>query len=476
MQENLETFLVEARERSSYGDGYPPIVEKTFRAYVECGIWAHGFLRVRCEDCGHETQVAFSCKKRGVCPSCTARRMSETAAHLVDSVLPKAPYRQWVLSLPYQLRWMLYRDEKRLTQVHRIVMQCVFAYQRKMAKRLGTREVHPGAITFVQRFGTALNVNVHFHALVPDGVFVQSDNGLVFIELAPPTDEDIARIVQRIAKRVNVLLEHPEEEDQGNDAIDSALGESVAQTLSVMPSENKQRALWEHPHIRNQRSAVCDGFSLHAHVKIEAYDRKGLERLCRYGLRSPFSVERISRTDDGRVRYKLKKPFPHQHGITELLLEPRVFLRRLALLIPKPRVHLTRYSGIFAPHAQRRNMLAALVPQTADLRAALPPMEKKTDVQENRIDPADHANDNATQHHEQPRQPRHKRYSWSKLLARVFQIDVTVCPECSGKMKIIAAITERDVIVKVLSHIGLPTDAPLVFPARASPDMEFDFA
>ena len=64
-------------------------------------------LRVRCEDCHHERLVAFSCKRRGFCPSCGARRMVESAALLVDEVFPAEPIRQWVLSFPFQLRFCL---------------------------------------------------------------------------------------------------------------------------------------------------------------------------------------------------------------------------------------------------------------------------------------------------------------------------------------------------------------------------------
>ena len=64
------------------------------------------FLRVRCESCHHEKLVAFSCKRRGFCPSCGARRMVDSAALLVDEVLPMAPYRQWVFSVPFQLRFL----------------------------------------------------------------------------------------------------------------------------------------------------------------------------------------------------------------------------------------------------------------------------------------------------------------------------------------------------------------------------------
>jgi len=82
----------------------PQFVKDEFDAFLECGILAHGFVRVRCVQCAHEKLVAFSCKRRGICPSCGARRMAETAAWLVDHVIPKVPVRQWVLSFPIPLR------------------------------------------------------------------------------------------------------------------------------------------------------------------------------------------------------------------------------------------------------------------------------------------------------------------------------------------------------------------------------------
>ena len=78
----------------------PHFVIEEFEAYLECGRLEHGFLRVRCDACRHEKLVAFSCKHRGSCPRCGARRMADTAAHLVEHVLPEQPIRQWVLSLP----------------------------------------------------------------------------------------------------------------------------------------------------------------------------------------------------------------------------------------------------------------------------------------------------------------------------------------------------------------------------------------
>jgi len=90
------------------GDGVPDYVEKEFRSYLTCGILAHGFARARCASCGYDFLVAFSCKGRGACPSCNAKRMAQTAAHLVDHVFPHVPVRQWVLSVPKRLRPFLH--------------------------------------------------------------------------------------------------------------------------------------------------------------------------------------------------------------------------------------------------------------------------------------------------------------------------------------------------------------------------------
>ena len=100
VQEHLATFLEQARERGSHGVGLPQSVESELTAYLDCGILARGFTRLRCVECGNKLLVGFSCKRRGICPSCSARRMHDTAAHLVDRVFPlDVGVRQWVLSL-----------------------------------------------------------------------------------------------------------------------------------------------------------------------------------------------------------------------------------------------------------------------------------------------------------------------------------------------------------------------------------------
>src|SRR6056297_3445848 len=118
LQEHLNTFIA---ERQAEGRPLPDYVTEEFEAYMRCGIPAHGFLRLACTSCGKEKIVAFSCKKRGYCPSCCAKRMAEASHHLVDNVLPFIPYRQFVISFPIPMRYWIHTNKKLFSSIHRIV-------------------------------------------------------------------------------------------------------------------------------------------------------------------------------------------------------------------------------------------------------------------------------------------------------------------------------------------------------------------
>ena len=103
----------------------PDYVWQEFEDYLKCGRLEHGFLRVRCDTCSAEHLVAFSCKHRGFCPSCGARRMAESAALLVDDVIPHQPMRQWVLSFPFQLRFLFASRPRIMGRVLGIVYRVI---------------------------------------------------------------------------------------------------------------------------------------------------------------------------------------------------------------------------------------------------------------------------------------------------------------------------------------------------------------
>ena len=372
VRQHLETFLAEARLRSD-GRGLPQFVEREFREYLRCGILAYGFARFRCRDCTREILVAFSCKGRGFCPSCCGRRMAEMAAHLVDGVLGGLPVRQWVLRLPYRLRYALAWDHRLCRAVLAVFIRAVLGFERQRAARRGIRGGAGGGVTAIQRFGSALNPNIHFHTLVVQGVFVEKGDGTVrFVPSPAPSDSDIVRLratvrrrILRLVKRHGIDLEQPSTED---DAGDERLVEwplyakiqgaaVVGRVVTGSRSGARVARIGQTNHPSEARGngplhAHEEGFDLHAAVAVPAGDRKRLEHLCRYVLRPPLAQERIERTTDGKVVLRLRRTW--QDGTRAICFEPLEFLEKLAAMIPKPRINLLVYHGVVAPHARRR--------------------------------------------------------------------------------------------------------------------------
>jgi hypothetical protein len=175
------------------GQGLPPFIDKEFRGFLRCGWLAGGFARFRCDGCRLDRLVPFSCKGRAVCPSCGGRRMAERAAHLVDQVFPEVPVRQWVLTVPHRLRYLLAWNHGLARAVAGVFMQ-------------GVPDGRGGAVAIIQRFGAALNVNVHTHALVLDGVFAEDGGGLAFPAAPPPGPGEVEALVGVLARRIERLL------------------------------------------------------------------------------------------------------------------------------------------------------------------------------------------------------------------------------------------------------------------------------
>ena len=134
--------------------------------------------------------------------------MADTAAHLVDRVLPKVPIRQWVLTLPYPLRYRCAWDAKLTSSVLRAFLRALFANQRRRAREIhGVHNGQCASVTFIQRFGSALNLTPHFHSLVLDGVYAgPAHSPGPFLPLPPVDTEDVARVMAGTARRLMRLL------------------------------------------------------------------------------------------------------------------------------------------------------------------------------------------------------------------------------------------------------------------------------
>ena len=345
----LPTFLERTAGEDGTG-GWPAFVRREFEAYLKCGILGYGLLRVRCERCGDTTVVGFSCKGRAFCPSCGGRRMSELAAHLVDRVIPHVPIRQWVFTVPVPVRYQLAFDAGLTRAVLRVFLRTVFNWQRRRATRRGLVGARGGSVTAIQRFGGALNANVHFHSLVFDGVYTRATPSArpVFHRLPPPTDADIAALLTRLHRRVRRLLTRRgrlADEDAGSDPF-AAQEPLFAQTVAASLQGRVALGPRAGPALRRLRSAASaqttaprcarlEGFSLHADVAVPARRRDRLEHLVRYILRPPLALERLTESTGGQLLYQFRRPW--SDGSTALLLDPLELLERLAALVPPPR-------------------------------------------------------------------------------------------------------------------------------------------
>ncbi|MCP4270645.1 MAG: IS91 family transposase [Gammaproteobacteria bacterium] len=272
-----------------------------------------------------------------------------------------------------------------------------------------------------------------------------------------PNQKELAKLVHTISHRVARFLERQGvlERDEENsylqldgldeDPMQQLIGCSVSYRIAVGPQQGRKVfTLQTLPSVeeddRYAQLSKDAGFSLHAGVVAQASERDKLERLCRYITRPAISEKRMSLTSAGNIRYKLKTPY--SDGTTHVIFEPLDFISKLASLVPKPRVNLTRFHGVFAPNSKHRSLIT-------------PARRGKSLQKENKI-------------------PVEKRrtMTWAQRLKRVFNIDIETCIHCGGSVKVIACIEDQTVIDKILSHLekkGTLSSLPNILPETRAP-------
>ena len=190
----------------------------------------------------------------------------------------------------------------------------------------------------------------------------------------------------------------------------------------------------ESPALTGTRCANVNGFSLHANTQVPAHRRDQLERLLRYTARGAVALERLQEAANGDLIYMFTRSWAD--GTTDITLSPLELLEKLAALVPLPRVHLVRHGGCLAPHSC--------------LRGAITPTPRQQGVAEPEAS-------SAASH-----------WNWARLLKRVFALDLGTCLFCQrGAFRIMAAITQAEVIRKILRYLKLAADPPPIAPARA---------
>lgn len=346
------------------------------------------------------------------------------------------------------------------------------SYKRRAKRELGLSSVsaaHTGAVTFVQRFDSALRLNVHFHTLALDGVYVRdpSSGELRFAALLAPTVAQVLDVAKRTHARVCQLLRksgrYLDDENAGSDAGDALTAEqpvlascyqAAASGLDLLgPRAGRPtlRLLRSPPAQQSPTPELCAdvrGVNVHAMVAFDGRDRPRLLRLCRYIARPPLAQERLSLLPDGRVHYEMKKKW--RDGTHALVFDVLSFIGRLIALIPPPRFHMLRFHGVLAPHASLRGQVvpgktAATQPQPAQL--SLP-----------HLSPVEALSSSGTPDDNAPKPP--SRHPWACLLKHVFAVDVTVCVKCGGPMRLSAFATTPAAIARALARAGLGAQPP----------------
>ena len=375
------------------------------------------------------------------------------------------PLRQWVISFPFPLRYLFAAHPQAMGKVPGIVYRAISTHLIHKA-RYRLKDGATGAVTLIQRFGSALNLNIHFHILFLDGVYVyRDDRPPRFQRVKAPDKDELEDLVQLISQRVGRSLERQgllEQDTESawleldpaddTDAMPHLLGSSVSYRIAVGPQQGRKAFMirtirpLDRPDPGLERVAKANGFSLHAGVSCEGHQKDKRERLCRYIARPAVAVPRLSLSSTGKVLYNLKTPY--RDGTTQVAFEPVDFIARLAALVPKPRVNLTRFHGVLAPNHRWRGEI------TLARRGKAPETGANAKVRT----PAE----------------RHAAMTWAQRLKRVFNIDIETCGRCGGSLKVIACVEDQDVIDRILAHLReKEQDAParplLVPPTRAPP-------
>ncbi|MGD8818205.1 MAG: transposase [Acidobacteriota bacterium] len=371
--------------------------------YLDCGIFACGFARVRCGECGHDYFVAFSCKLRCICPSCHMKRELIWAEWARDELLEDVAHRQVVFTIPKRLR-PYFRYERALLGdlagcAWRALRLWVLAYFEDDA-------AVPGAVGFIQTAGELLNWHPHVHLLVSDGVF----DGEGAFERFTFFD---TQLIERLFR---------------------------AEVLRLL----MDRGLISQEVVDNLLSWRNSGFSVHADVKVA--DRQAAARLGRYMIRCPVVVERMSLDEDtGEVIYRTRPSrVDHPEGpVTRW--DVYELIGRVLDHLPAPNQQMVRYWGFYSNVARGKRRAAA-----RRIAAGLDPDDEISGTGVVAVSPVTD---------DEPYR-RRVRLGWAALIKKVYEIDPLLCPYCGGEMKIIAFITEHATVAHILEHIRMPAQRP----------------
>jgi len=279
-----------------------PYVKKVIYRYLDCGDPHNGFARVKCNNCGHEYLLAFSCKRRHFCPSCHQKRVVEFGEWLCEQVIKAVPHRHFIFSIPKILRRYFLYNRGLLSELSRCAWESLKAF---FQEAVPEEDAVPGAVITIQSFGDFLGFNPHLHVLISDGCFY--GNGM--FRVAPSFDtKDLENIFWY--KVFKMLL-----------------------SKSIITQDLVKMLLsWRH-----------SGFKAFCGPRIQPGDGRAMENLARYIIRASFSQERMTYIqEESKVLYQSKD------GKKGKAFDALEWLAAMCSHIPNKGEQMARYYGYYS--------------------------------------------------------------------------------------------------------------------------------
>jgi hypothetical protein len=354
------------------------VVERVLRGFMRCGLVEHGFARLWCPTCRTSVLCPYSCRGRSFCPSCEKKHQLLWAEWLQKEVLAPVPHRHVILTMPRLLRGIFRKRRELLLDLAQCATEAVAEYVRR---GVGA-DTRPGVVVSIATSGDLVQWHPHSHLLLTDGGF--SDDG-AFHPLPVWDGEAVMKLFrERLLSRL--IEKH-------------ALSQELATKLMS----------WTHP-----------GFSAHVGDAIPFEDKKAIEDVACYLVRSPLSLKKLVYLD-GQKAVLYRSRMNPSLGRNFEAMDPVEWLARMTDHIPDPGRHRTHFHGFYASRVRAKR-------READPSG--PPAE-----------PA----------------PAKRRCSpsWARLISKVYQADPLVCKACKGPLKIVAYITDELSITRILDHLGL---------------------
>ena len=499
---------------------FPDFVKTRAEQFLGCGLHSSGFARVRCGTCNDSVLVPFSCKVRGMCASCDGKRMAQQAAYLLDEVLPRVHYRQWVFTLPHWLRASAAFDHALMSKLLAAWTTAVRRYYRAKARTALRGRRHGGratqddkhcrsrrralsegtgdrkgleviGISVIQRFGDGLRLNPHVHSLFADGVYVWPDGrsldaGPVYLRLPPPTDDEVRAVAEDAAARAFRAL--------------AAAGHDVDALQHRDDAHLFDEAADESPSGQGTLELAMKA-SLLDRVAIGPRAGHSIERLWRF---DPALLERLYADAEHAEppREKLRRPkrcAGHEgfevHAATAVRAKKRGALERLVRYLLRPAVPNQRLrlrdDGRVEMRFKRfwRDGTAGFVFDRLDfllrLVSLIPAPKTNLLRYHGQLAPAGRwrayialgpGRRHEAKRRRTPRSDRERKHraTWAELMQRCFLIDVLKCP-CGGRREVVALVRAGKSAERYLKHAGLSHEPPTF--ARPPPaQLTFDDA